>query len=169
MTVYSVDKLMAQARRLAVDYRNATGKTLALSAEIARHDACSILDLDPVDQPDAGHDAIGREGALQGLRLQVKGRAIFDDNRSGHRLGQLKFNQEWDGVVLLLMDAEFEPNEIYFADRDAIQAAMDDPSASKRLSRGALSVARFKIIGEMVWNRQQGLLDDNDWSNRKTV
>ncbi len=166
MTVYSVDKLMAQARRLAVDYRNATGKTLALSTEIARHDACRILDLDLAEQPDLGHDAVGRRGALEGLKLQIKGRAIFDESRSGHRLGQLKFNQEWDGVVMLLMDAEFEPTEIYFAGREEISDAINDPSASKRLSRGALSVARFKIIGDMVWNRDQGLWDGDAWSNR---
>lgn len=45
--LYSVEKLISEARTLAADYRNATGKTLALSSEIALHDAITLLELDP--------------------------------------------------------------------------------------------------------------------------
>ena len=44
--VYSVDKLIEQARQLATDYKKMTGKPLpGVSNEIAEHDACKLLDL----------------------------------------------------------------------------------------------------------------------------
>ena len=45
--VYEIDKLMNEARRLAAEYRRATGKTLAISGEIAISDAIHLLGLEP--------------------------------------------------------------------------------------------------------------------------
>ena len=55
-------------------------------------------------------------------------------------------------MVLVLMDEQFEPREIYEADRETLQESLAANSGSRRVSRGALSVARFKIIGERVWS-----------------
>ena len=46
MGVYQIDKLMGEARRLAAEYRRATGKTLAISGEIAISDAITLLGLE---------------------------------------------------------------------------------------------------------------------------
>ena len=44
MSVYAVDKLIAQARQLAADYRRTTGKPLpGVSNEIALHDVLRLL------------------------------------------------------------------------------------------------------------------------------
>ncbi len=165
MSVYSVDKLITQARKLAAEYRKATGQSLGVSAEIARHDVARLLDLELLP-PDAlgGFDALGK-GRWEGKRIQIKGRAIFDERKSGQRLGQLKLNQDWDLVMLVLMDEDFEPQEIYEADRDEIEDVFDGSSASKRSKRGAVSVARFKIIGRLVWTLENGLEDDGYWDN----
>ena len=165
MSVYSVDKLITQARKLAAEYRKATGQSLGVSAEIARHDVARLLDLEllPPDAP-GGFDALGK-GRWEGKRIQIKGRAIFDERKSGQRLGQLKLNQDWDLVMLVLMDEDFEPQEIYEANRDDIEDVLDGSSASKRSKRGAVSVARFKIIGRLVWTRENGLEDGGYWDN----
>ncbi len=165
MTVFAVDKLIAQARKLAADYRRTTGKSLALSSEIARHDACRLLDLQPVADHEGGHDAIGR-GASAGLRVQIKGRAIFDEGKSGQRIGQIKVEQPWDRVVLVLMDAEFEPVELYEAGREVLLEALHEGQTSNRRKRGALSVAKFKAIGRRVWTREEGLVDEGIWDNQ---
>lgn len=115
-TVYSIDRLVGEARRLAADYRRATGKTLAVTAEIAVQDAIRLLGLKPPEHGAAGYDAI-RERGGKIERIQVKGRAIFDDSKTGHRLGQLKLEQPWDYVILVLMDENYEPVEIHEADR----------------------------------------------------
>jgi len=71
--VYSVDRLISETRRLAAEYRRATGKSLAVSAEIARHDACRLLGLEPVDGV-GGHDALD-PAFTPPRRVQIKGRA----------------------------------------------------------------------------------------------
>ncbi len=164
MSVYSVDKLISEARKLAADYRKATGKSLGgVSGEIALNDAARLLDLELCDSSVGGYDAIGR-GRLEGKRIQIKGRAIFDEGKSTQRIGQLKIDQEWDSVVLVLMNESYEPVEIYELDREKI---MDDLSGaeSKRKKRGAMSVAKFKIIGQLVWREDEGVIDDEIWDN----
>lgn len=164
--VYSLDKLIGEARRLASDYRRATGKPLAgVSAEIAEYDAARLLNLE-LTKPgtEAGYDAVGC-GLRVGKRFQIKGRTIFDDAKKGQRIGQIKVEQQWDCVVLVLMDENHEPYEIYEADRAALTPELELAGESRRAKRGPLSVAKFKIIGRLVWTREEGLLEDEIWEN----
>ena len=165
MSLYSVDKLISEARRIAAEYRRTTGKPLGISAEIATHDACTFLHLEADDEA-VGYDAIGLKGEREGTRFQVKGRAIFDEKKGGQRLGQIKTDQDWDKILLVLMDEEFESTEIYEASRDDILDDLDDASTSNRNKRGAMSVARFKRIAQLVWSRSEGLIDDEVWDNQ---
>ena len=89
-----------------------------------------------------------------GQRVQIKGRVIFEGQKSKPRVGQLKVGQEWDFVVLVLMNEDYETVEIYCMDHDEVKAVVDKAASSKRISRGAMSVARFKAIGEKVWPSQ---------------
>jgi hypothetical protein len=150
---YAVDKLIAQARQLAAEYRRTMGKTLpGISNEIAEYDVMRLLELQPDADAETGWDAVDPE---TGRRVQIKSRTIFDESKSGARIGQLKMNQEWDSVVLVLMDDNYEPYEIFEALReDLVEFA--DASGSGRSKRGAMSVARFKVIGELVWDRVNG-------------
>ena len=159
MSVYSTEKLVTEARRLAAEYRKATGKALGISGEIAEFDAASKLNLELCQDRSAGYDAIGK-GERKGKRVQIKGRAIFDEQKSGQRIGQLKVEQEWDSVVLVLMDNDYEATEIYEADRDVLLDALNESTSSKRNKRGAMSIAKFKIISDLVWTKDKGLLTD---------
>jgi hypothetical protein len=160
-----VERLIAEARRLATEYRRATGKSLGLTGEIARYDAARLLGLDLLPaQEGIGHDAVGR-GRWEGQRIQIKGRAIFDEGKPGQRIGQIKAGQDWDVLMLVLMDERFEPYEIHEADREAVLTAVDASRESKRARRGALSVARFKAIGRLVWTRERGPEDDGYWDS----
>lgn len=165
MGIYDVNRLIAETRRLAAEYRKATGKALPVSSEIAKHDACTCLSLEPVEAgQEGGYDAVGKHPAWQGLRCQVKGRAIFDESKSGQRVGQLKLDRQWDAVVLVLMNEEFISQEMYMAHRDEIEDELKD-AESKRKNRGAMSVARFKHLGRLVWTQVDGIITDEIWSN----
>ncbi len=160
-TPYAADKLIAQARQLAAEYRRTMGKPLpGISSEIAEHDAVRLLGLEPNAGGDAGWDAVDPE---TGRRVQIKSRTIFDETKGGERIGQLKMNQEWDAVVLVLMDEDYEPYEIYQALRDDLAEFVN--TSSSRSKRGAMSVARFKIVGELVWDRVNGR-SDGVWDNQ---
>ncbi len=165
MSIYSLEKLISETRRIARDYRNATGKPLGgVSGEIAHFDACHKLGLEPVPAgTQGGYDAIGR-GSREGKKIQIKGRVIFDEEKTGQRIGQLKVEQDWDSVVLVLMDENFEPFEIYEAEREEI-IETQEASQSKRAKRGAMSVAKFKAISQLVWTREFGE-EDEVWDNQ---
>jgi len=164
--VYSVEKLISEARRLATEFRRTTGKALpGVSGEIAEHDAAQLLALDICQERHGGYDAVGR-GRREGKRVQIKGRVIFDEDKSGQRVGQLKLEQDWDSVVLVIMDENYEPYEIYEADREDIADAMDEAGKSARKKRGAMTVARFKIISQLVWTREEGEIDGELWDNQ---
>lgn len=160
MSVYSTEKLVTEARRLAAEYKRATGKALGISGEIAEFDAASKLNLELCDDRSQGYDAIGK-GDRNGKRVQIKGRAIFDEQKSGQRIGQLKVDQDWDSVVLVIMDENYEATEIYEADRETIMEALAEQTSSKRNKRGAMSVAKFKIIADCVWNKADNDVDQS--------
>lgn len=155
MPLYSYDKLIEETRKLAAEFRRTTGTMLPVSGEIARHDVSHHLDLELNKDNTAGFDAIGRN-EREGLRIQIKSRVVGDAVKPGHRIGQLNPDGNWDLVILSLMDNEFEPMEMYEASReDIIDAAVD--TNSNRKKRGAISVAKFKIIGKLVWTKEQGV------------
>jgi hypothetical protein len=159
---YAAEKLISQARQLAADYRRTMGKPLpGVSNEIAEHDAIRLLGLEPTAGNDPGWDAVDPD---TGDRIQIKSRTIFDESKGGQRIGQLKLNQDWDAVLLVLMDEDYEPYEIYRAFRDDLLDYIDAASSS-RAKRGAMSVARFKILGELVWDRISGRQGEV-WDNR---
>jgi len=149
---YSVDKLTAQARRLAADYRRATGKTLPLTGEIAVNDAIRLLHLEPPAAGMVGCDAV-RRAQDQVVRVQIKGRVVFAQGKGTPRIGQLKLDQEWDEITLVVMDEDYEPLEIYSASREAIEAALEKKTPNKR---GAMTVAQFTIIAHSVWTAERG-------------
>jgi hypothetical protein len=159
---YAADKLISQARVLAAEYRRTMGRPLpGISAEIAEHDAVSLLGLESKASDEGGWDAVDPQN---GDRIQIKSRTIFDESKGGERIGQLKMNQDWDAVVLVLMDENYEPYEIYRASRADLEE-FSNKSSSNRAKRGAMSVARFKIIAELVWDSIGGQQDEV-WDNQ---
>ncbi len=161
MDLYSLDKLMTETRRVAAEYRRSTGKTLPVSGELAVHDAIRLLGLAPAPDGVIGYDALWERGDTR-ITVQVKGRVVFDEDRGGQRIGQVRQDQAWDCLALVIMDDDYETVEIFMALRDDVLAAIDKPSESRR-KRGALSLARFRIIGERVWSREGGAELDAIW------
>jgi len=124
--IYSVEKLIEQARLLAADYKKMMGKPLpGVSNEIAEDDAARYLNLTLCEDRTAGYDAQRKKG-VGPKRVQIKARAIFNDNFRGQRLGQLKLDKEWDSVILVLMNAEYQTEEIFEATREDVFNHMDD-------------------------------------------
>lgn len=163
MSIFAVDKLISQARILAADYRRTMGKPLAgISNEIAEHDAVNLLGLELCNPRVSGHDAIGK-GEREGKRVQIKARVIPDGKRSGHRVGQLKMEQDWDTVVLVIMNENYEPVEIFEVDREAVEEATKDTKPGKR---GAMSVAKFIAIGRLAWTQENGAESNEPWDNQ---
>lgn len=152
MSLYSIDKLIDETRRLAAEFKRTTGTMLPVSGEIARYDVSHHLDLTLDNDPSSGFDAIGNN-VREGLRVQIKSRVVGDSVKSGHRLGQMNPNGNWDIVILSLMNDEFEPLEMYQLSRERAIEVLN--STGKK--NNSISVAKFKIIGELVWSKETGV------------
>jgi hypothetical protein len=161
--IYSIEKLMHETRQLAAKYRQTTGTALPVTTEIARFDAAKALNLKLNEDNNNDFDAIGLSNERTDERFLIKGRVLFETSKSSPRIGQLNVDKNWDRVVLVIFDDEYQAEEIYEATRHDIADAMHHDSNRKK--RGAMSVAQFKIIGELVWTSQDGLID-KVWDNQ---
>jgi hypothetical protein len=62
----------------------------------------------------------------------------------------LDAKKDWDAVLMVLPDENFDATEIYEAQRrsDVLQA-LAEPGSVARNERGALGVRKFKVIGKL--------------------
>ncbi|WP_247309360.1 DUF6998 domain-containing protein [Ralstonia pseudosolanacearum] len=141
--------LIASAKQLAKRYRALTGRPLGITGEVAEYEAARILGLELAPVRQAGFDAIRWVGD-RADRLQIKGRCILS-KKPGQRVGQIDLNKEWDGVLLVLLDSDFEPIAIYEARHAAIEEALTLAGSKARNERGAMSVSKFRSVGRKIW------------------
>ena len=163
MSLYSIDKLINETRRLAAEFKRTTGTMLPVSGEIARYDVAHQLDLTLNENQNVGYDAMGNHHR-DGLRVLIKSRVIGDSVKPGHRIGQLNPKGNWDIVILSLMNNEFEAVEMYQLDHEEVAEALAN-SSENRGKRGAISVAKFRIIGELVWTKEHGVEDYSHYND----
>jgi hypothetical protein len=142
--------LLGEVKRLAGAYRDLTGRPLGVTGEMAEYEAVRLLGVELAAVRQAGFDATRQ--TLEGTeRVQIKGRCILPSSKPGQRVGGIKLGKEWDVVLLVLLDENFEATAIYEAGRPEITAALLAPGSVARNERGALAVSKFKSIGRRVW------------------
>ena len=152
MTADPVLQILAEAKKLGQRYRELTGKPLGITGEVAEYEAARILGVELTPARQAGYDAIEvRDGKT--IRLQIKGRCVLEGSKPGQRMGAIDIKKEFDAVLLVLLDGDFEATAIYEAPREAVIAALTQPGSKSRNERGALGVSKFKSIGSVRWNR----------------
>jgi len=134
---------MLETRRLAVEYRKTTGQTLPVSADLAIYDAVRLLNLDKVENTEAGVDA-----TLEDKKIQIKGRVIFDTTKMNQRIGQINEKGNWDFIYLVLFNAEYEPNAIFAANREQLSELFANDSKN---ARGKMTVRKFQIMSHKIW------------------
>ena len=150
-----VGETIRQAKILARRYRDLTGKPLGITSEVVEYEAARIMGLQLAKVGQRGYDATRGQGSST-RKLQIKTRCVQDTTKS-QRVPAIKLEKEWDSVLLVLLDADFEPMEIYEAERFAIKRALEKPGSKARNGRGQLGVAKFKSIGKCVWQKPPNL------------
>jgi hypothetical protein len=148
----AIMQILKEAKKLAQRYRSLTGKPLGITGEVAEYEAARILGVELTPARQAGYDAIEQNGGTV-RRLQIKGRCLLPNCKPGQRLGSIDVNKDWDAVMMVLLDENFDAVEIHVAERDAVLAALSAPGSRSRNERGALGVNRFKAIGKLLWSR----------------
>jgi hypothetical protein len=145
-------ELLREAKKLAQEYRRLTGKPLGITGEVAEYEAARLLCLELTPARQAGYDAVEQVNG-QTRRLQIKGRCMLPGCKPGQRVGSIDIKKEWDAVLLVLLDENFEATAIYEAPRAAVLYALSAPGSGARSERGALAVSKFKSIAKMRWPR----------------
>jgi hypothetical protein len=150
--------LLKEAKLLAREYYSLTGKPLGVTGEVAEYEAARILGVELTQARQTGYDAIERiDGTTK--KLQIKGRCLQENCKPGQRLGSIRTERDWDAVLMVLLDHEFNALEIYEAQRPEIVSALKKPGSIARNVRGALSVSKFKSIGKLRWRRPPATLN----------
>jgi hypothetical protein len=143
-------KLLREVKLLAREYDELTGKPLGVTGEIAEYEAARILKVELAPARQSGYDAVRVvKGRTQ--RLQIKGRRLTPSSKASQRVGSIGLKKEWDVVLLVLLDQDYEPTAIYEAGRRALKAALEKPGSKARNERGALAVSQFRSIGRQIW------------------
>ncbi|MDA8073330.1 MAG: hypothetical protein M0Z82_17450 [Actinomycetota bacterium] len=143
-------ELQSDAKALAREYYDLTGRPLGITAEIAEYEAARLLGVSLAPVRQAGYDAI-RFRAGKEEKLQIKGRCLPATAKPGQRVGGIRLDREWDRVLLVLLEERFEATAIYEAGRVEVARALGGPGSRARNERGQLSVSNFKAIGMRIW------------------
>ena len=148
----AVLEILRKAKRLAQQYRALTGKPLGITGEVAEYEAARILRVKLTPARNTGFDATERKnGSIR--RLQIKSRCLLKNSKPGQRLGRIDIEKDFDAVLMILLDENFDATEIYEAEREAVIKAIKEPGSKSRNERWALGVNKFKAIGRVRWRR----------------
>ena len=145
----SLFNLLEQVKELARQYYLLTEKPLGVTGEIGEYEAARILDLTLAEARTPGHDATDKKG----FRYQIKARRLLKNNMSGETIGKIGGNENWDLLLVVLLDERFDAFVIYEADKDKVIAELDRPGSASRNERRALTIPVVKRIGRVKWSR----------------
>jgi hypothetical protein len=141
--------ILADAKRLAQEYRALTGKPLGITGEVAEFEAARILGVELTPARQAGHDAVEHVNGTT-RRLQVKGRCRLE----GFKAQPAPWVDKDCTRMGSRVDGDPRPAvEIYEAERPAVVAALTVPGSKARNEAGAMAVSKFKAIGRLRWRR----------------
>jgi len=145
--------LLAEVKTIGKQYRELTGKPLGITGEVAEFEAAEKLGLILSEARQPSYEAIRKIGnKITGI--QIKGRRITKEMKRSQRIGSISLTHDWDMVILVILDDDFEPVEMYEALRTDIEKALREPGSKARNVRGALGVSKFKSISNLVWSRE---------------
>jgi hypothetical protein len=139
--------VITDAKKAAIKYRELTGKPLGITGEVGEFTAAELLKLRLMDARQPGHDAVAKDGR----RIQVKSRCVLANSKKSQRVPSIKVTSKWDTAMLVLLDGDFEPLEIYEAIKEDIERELKRPGSKARNIRGSLAVSKFKSIAKQVW------------------
>jgi hypothetical protein len=109
-------EILRGAKKLAQEYRKLTGKPLGITGEVAEYEAARVLGIQLTPARQVGYDAVEQINGKT-RQLQIKGRCLLPGCKPGQRLGSIDVTKEWDAVLLVLLDENFEAFEIHEAER----------------------------------------------------
>ena len=142
--------LLAEAKTLAKEYYDLTKKPLGVTGEVAEFEAARLLGMELLEARQAGYDAL-EEVNGEKHKVQIKSRRILPGSHPTQMVGSINTHDEWDTLLLVLLDEHFNATGIWEAPRAKIEAALLIPGSLARSERNALTVGKIKQLGTKRW------------------
>lgn len=143
-----IAEILVEVKKLARKYKKLTGKTLEVTGEVAELYAAQFLGVDLTGAHLPGYDAV-KEVDGETIRYQIMGRS--SDDISKGPVGSIRKETDYDYVVLVLMNEDYDVQSIYQALRSEIDHVLRAGESKSRNIRRQLSINKFKAIGQKVW------------------
>lgn len=145
-------EVLREAKVLARRFYLLTGKPLGITGEVAEYEAATKLGLLLHPARQAGYDATEtREHGS--VSIQIKGRCVLNPARITGRMGAINLQQQFDFVLLVLLDTEFNAFAMYEASREKVETALSHPGSKARNERGSLAISQSISIAVLRWKR----------------
>jgi hypothetical protein len=135
------------AKKAAIEYYKLTKKPLGITGEIGELIAASELDLELAKPRTIGYDA-----EKEGIRYQIKTRANHKKTKSfyNQRTSKINIEADWDKLVLVLLDDNYELTELAVFDKEKITKELQKPGSRARSEKNTLSIRELKNIGQIT-------------------
>ena len=112
---------------------------------MGEYQAAKILGLELKPPRTKGFDATDSDGK----KYEIKARCVRQSN--SQQTSKIKIDAEWDYLLLILMNPDFEPLEIHQAKFMDVKRAICEPGSTARNKRQTLPISKVKSIGKRIW------------------
>lgn len=146
----SQKRILADVKRLAIEYYEATKRPLGATGEIAEYEASQKLGLKLADARTPGYDATQKVNGRT-VRIQIKGRRPGSGDIYRGRVPRINLESNFQCVMLVLMDERYNAVEIWKASRIAVKRRLEAKGSASRNKRGSMGIRQFKSIAKCVW------------------
>lgn len=79
----------------------------------------------------------------------IKGRVIFKGGKARQKLGKLSLSAGWTVLLMVIYDPDYMPVQIFSVKREIIEKTLSQLPQDKR---GSMTIAKYKAIGDLVWD-----------------
>ncbi|MGA2193492.1 MAG: hypothetical protein ABSG42_08995 [Nitrospirota bacterium] len=145
-----IKEILKEAKKLAKEYYSLTGKPLGITGEVGEYEAACLLNLSFCSARTAGYDLTSPIINGKFKRYQVKTRVIKNNEFKG-RVSKIDIEKEFEAVLLVLLDEDYEVIEIREAERNKVIARLTAPGSKARNMRGSLGISQFKSISDKIF------------------
>ncbi|WP_109402561.1 DUF6998 domain-containing protein [Proteus terrae] len=146
--------ILEEAKNIALEYYKITNKPLGITGEISEYEAARILGLQLCEARQAGYDAIRNRDGLTD-KIQIKGRYMPNPKKVSGRLGSIDVSKQFDFVIFVQLDENYDAFAIYEATRNTVMAALEAPGSNLRNIKRQLGIAKFKAISKLIWSKEK--------------
>tara|TARA_Y100001954_G_C15517434_1_gene457577 strand:+ start:184 stop:588 length:405 start_codon:yes stop_codon:yes gene_type:complete len=114
---------------------------------VGEYQAAKILVLELKPARTKGFNATDPDGK----KYEIKVRCVRQNKSNSQQTSKINIDAEWDYLLLILMNPDFEPLEIHRAKFMDVKRAICEPSSTARNKRQTPLISMVKSIGKRIW------------------